>query len=182
MKHATHSQCLFAAGAILLMPIALIMVMGLDDMEITCSLYHNNKLEYWWPQNSWKFPNITLEEFGQFPFPEGLTQLDAQFVNASPKEIQVGDIMAFETFSEPPKIAHRVIRKWAINKTETEITYVDGFLRFLTRNVTKYYFSTVGDNAVQMPYERKIEGRQVLGRMEKGERGFSSVISRLTCD
>lgn len=166
MKFVQSLPVLFLIGALMLMPMMLPVIAGVHGRDISCSLYHYATLDEWWSQNSWKFPNITIEEFRQFPFPDGLTQLDGEFANASPEEIQLGDILVFRTLTETtPIIGHRVIKRWTENVTEFDDVLVDGFLRFEARNMTRHHFSTVGDNWFQQPYERRIDGRQVLGKV-----------------
>ena len=113
--------------------------------DITCSMYHDAPLDKWWPVNSWKFPNITLEQFRSFPFPNGLIQSDAKFQQAHPSEIHIGDVLVFHSMTDLGLMAHRVIRKWEIDD--------------------RLYFSTSGDNAPeQFAYELKIGADQVLGK------------------
>ncbi len=181
MRSPIPIQALFAFGVVLLLPLALLVFTGLHDVNITCSLYHNATLDEWWPQNSWKFPGITLEEFREFPFPDGLTQLDGRFIEAGPEDIQVGDIMVFRTLSDPQIIGHRVIRKWSENLTIVERDYSDGFPLFIDRNETRYYFSTVGDNSLQQPFEREIDGRQVFGKVTHAPVGTREGFGRFMC-
>lgn len=174
---------LFAVGALCLAPLLLLSFSGLGSVKISCSLFHDGPLDEWWPENSWKFPNITLEEFRAFPFPDGLTQIDGHFVNVSPASIRVGDILVYETLGKPPVIGHRVISKRAVNVTETEIAPHDSGLDVLHHNFTRYIFSTVGDNWFHQPFERYIDDRPVKGAIVPAEKApwIASLIARWVC-
>lgn len=184
MRAAIPTAVLYGIGAVVLAPMALLVFSGLDDIEITCSLYHDKPLDEWWAENNWKFPNITLEEFRQYPFSDGLTQIDGEFVEAKPEEVQVGDVMAFRTFSEPPVIAHRVIRKWTVNWTHNWIEFIAAVPHRRSENLSETYFSTIGDNWFQQPFEREIEERQVVGKFVpiKKPNRFFGILTWLRCN
>ncbi len=165
MKLDNLTPWIFGLGAFLLTIIFIPVFLGTHEYAVTCSRYHDTTLGKWWSQNSWKSPNITLEEFRQFPFPNGLTQLDAVFVNATPSDIDVGDIMVFQTLSDPPTIAHRVIKIWTVNWTHNWTDFIAAVPYPRSENLSKKYFSTVGDNWFQQPFEREIKEKQVVGKM-----------------
>ena len=92
-----------------------------------CSLYHQEKdFDTWWERNSYKYGNITKEEFKSFPVHNGIIKGIGMPLRVNPEPIVVGDIPIYrgDEFSE--KIAHRVIDKWQINGS--------------------YYFEVLGDN------------------------------------
>ena len=74
---------------------------------------------------------------------------------ATPYEIDVGDVLAFKIYSERPIIAHRVIKRWELNKTYSGYRYPLGVATLVNRTEHHIYFATIGDNEfMQMPYER----------------------------
>jgi len=169
-----HRQILWAGLVVLLLTIGLatygLAVSWESSTTITCSMYHNASFEEWWPHHAWKYPNISREEFQSFPFADGLTQRDAQLRNASADEVDVGDVLVFQTYSEPAVIGHRVIAKWETQRNYTAAKYGSGPGRLYNVSESHTYFTTYGDNEfVQMPYERKIKEEQVIGVMAPRE-------------
>lgn len=143
--------------------------------KITCSMYHDKKLDEWWPENAWRYPGITKEQFAAFPFPNGLTQVDGRLRIAAASEIDVGDVLVFRTRSHPSIIGHRVIAKWTRNETLRWTTFdEDHYPNAHLVNVTSFYFSTIGDNALgQASYEKVIGEDQIVGVV--GQAGLSSL-------
>ncbi|RLE39195.1 signal peptidase I [Candidatus Woesearchaeota archaeon] len=70
--------------------------------------------EYWRLCGGWyEKRNISKEKFNSFIFTNGFNKGDIMFVHGKkPKDINIGDILIFQTKSRPDPIIHRVVNKW----------------------------------------------------------------------
>ena len=117
----------------------------------SCSMYHHNGIlsNYgeWWKRHEKKYQTYMVYEndFKEFPLKNGFNKGDILFITgAKPKDIQIGDIIIFQTEKKNPLI-HRVIRKRKSNG--------------------EYIFSTIGDNNNgQLSIEQTIHENQILGK------------------
>jgi|TARA_Y100000310_G_scaffold51440_1_gene47402 signal peptidase I len=122
----------------------------------SCSMYHDGNLlsnyNDWWEESKNKYNNfeISKEEFEKFKMKNGLNKGDILFITGTkPKNIEIGDIIIFNSGSKTP-IIHRVINT--------------------SSNEGKFYFSTIGDNLKtnpkQLPIEKNIPEDQVMGKAQ----------------
>lgn len=104
----------------------------------SCSMYHKPTIPFiynfdnWWKSHEEKYTrlNITEQQFREFPLKNGFNKGDILFMTGvKPKNLEIGDIIIFNTNPESTKltpIIHRIIK---IQKTNNE-----------------YFFTTIGDN------------------------------------
>lgn len=125
----------------------------------SCSMYHEDNLfsdfDQWWKNHENKYSKfgITKQEFENYLFKKGFNKGDILLIlGTEPQDIEVGDVIIFQTNKKTPLI-HRVV----------EINEKDG----------KRIFSTIGDNNQQMltpnnnPWginEKEISEEQILGK------------------
>ena len=80
---------------------------------VSGSMEHNMEFDGWFGQNNdWYIENgIDMEEFEEFSFKNGFNKGDIMFlVGRSAKNIDVGDVIVFNSFRKDP-IIHRVVKK-----------------------------------------------------------------------
>ncbi|MBN2459461.1 signal peptidase I [Candidatus Woesearchaeota archaeon] len=78
---------------------------------------HHEGLDDWWWRNEdyYLSMNITKADFERYPFKNGFNRGDIMFlVGKKPEEIQVGDVIVFQS-QKPYPIIHRVIGKEQLN-------------------------------------------------------------------
>lgn len=117
---------------------------------VSGSMEHgNNDFSAWWEDNKewYESNNIKIEDFENFEFKNGFNKGDIMIlVGESPQNINIGDILVFQSNLDNPVI-HRVVKVWD----------VDG----------EYHFQTKGDNNVdsgQGLNELDITEDRVVGR------------------
>ena len=111
---------------------------------VSWSMYHNAPFDAWWQEKGSFYMSygISKQGFQSFPAPNGLSRGDLLFV-IKEDNVNVGDVVIFNTPSQPFTIVHRVIR---INP--------DGTLE------------TKGDaNSGQNFYEHNIPRQQIIGKV-----------------
>lgn len=112
-----------------------------EESLYSCSMYHGEKdFDLWWENNKHKYPNITKEEFKEFPFQNGLIGIGPK-VKVRSEEIRVGDIIVYDR-ENTKDIAHRAIEKWEENGI--------------------YFFKTLGDNNI---VPEIVNGSSVTGKL-----------------
>ncbi len=122
---------------------------------MTNSMEHYVEFDDWWVRHKGPYTEkeITKENFTTFPYVNGLNVGDMIFViGKKPEDIQVGDILIFETKQEE-LIIHRTINKWI----EDSPNFGD-----------RYLFQTKGDNhyvSIQQYYldETRIPIQRIKG-------------------
>jgi len=118
----------------------------------SCSMYHSGNLlsnyENWWQNNQAKYFQfrITKEQFDNFIFRKGFNKGDILFiVGTKPENIEIGDIIIFNSGVHSTPIIHRVIE--------------------IKKENNQYIFSTMGDNnPTQISFEKSINENQLVGR------------------
>ncbi|MCW8966777.1 MAG: signal peptidase I [Candidatus Pacearchaeota archaeon] len=118
----------------------------------SCSMYHDGNLlsdsEEWWQINQNKYSQfeITKEQFLDFPMKKGFNKGDILFiVGVKPENIEIGDIIIFNSGVRNTPIIHRVIN--------------------ITNENGEYTFSTIGDNnPSQISFEKTINENQIVGK------------------
>lgn len=129
-------------------------------------MYHNASFDEWWEYNAWRYPNITREEFAGFPLADGFERHEVRIVAANASDISVGDVMVFETYTEPVLVGHRVIRKWDENLSMPGAEIINWTVVDAIWFDNKTYLATIGDNALgQMGFEQRIDAWQVVGKV-----------------
>ena len=75
----------------------------------SCSMYHERGFEGWWEQNAPWYENkdITLSDFEQFPFKNGINKGD-EIVVWGRSELRLGDVIIFNSEYTYPLI-HRLV-------------------------------------------------------------------------
>ena len=96
------------------------------EKVLTCSMTHaQENFDEWWMFNSYKYRNISKEQFKSFPFPDGFGMLQGGEEKISPEKIEIGNVIIFKT-PKSEKTSHRVIREFHANNA--------------------FFFETIGDN------------------------------------
>lgn len=70
---------------------ALLLLALMPSEPHSCSMYHAEPFDAWWVAYGSEYPNITKEQFAQFPFPNGLQIGDA--IHIPGLSYKVGDVV-----------------------------------------------------------------------------------------
>jgi len=119
----------------------------------SCSMYHNQKLDAWWTENSqwYENKNITKQEFENYPLKNGFTKGDIFVILGTSKEkLKIGDTIIFNSGINNRPIIHRVV---SINPLQTKGD--NNFAQF-----TK-------DNNNEQIDEINISKEQIIGKVTK---------------
>ena len=84
---------------------------------VSGSMEHDENFESWWEEKKdwYEERGITKDEFGGFIFKNGFNKGDIiVLVGKEAKDINIGDVIVFQSSSEHP-IIHRVVDKWDVN-------------------------------------------------------------------
>lgn len=124
---------------------------------VSGSMEHDGNFEEWWQssalclsekctQEQWYALNsITKEQFKQFSFKNGFNKGDIIFLKGyKPEDINIGDVIVFQSSFKKEPIIHRVVKKWQDNG---------------------YVFETKGDhNFDKGVYDKNIKEKNIIGK------------------
>ena len=110
----------------------------------SCSMYHRGNLlsnfDEWWELHNKNYFSygITQEQFSDFIFTRGVNKGDVLFiVGVSPKDVRIGDVIIYNTVSNPRPIIHRVISIKGVKDNLIFSTMGDevGYVQFFEKEI-----------------------------------------------